>query len=286
MNRRDGALLLIVALGSVVPSLAHAALQPQDATVAKTVITPRAGGENLLKAGAWRAFEKGFRRDGGAFVCDNGADTKARRGASQTVMLDQKRPAPIIATAWSRAEAITGSADSDYALYLDLVYADGSSLWGQVASFTPGNHDWQERRVVIVPDRPVSSVTVNLLLRHHGGRASFRDAKLQTVIAPDGGTVFDGVPVVPQGKVMQGFQVRDVAAASDFVRVERSALGLELEITKSAVSNAVFYDAALRDTTGKDRAVTLVFAVPVAAQGLRWLDDPRRASAVEPGEST
>jgi hypothetical protein len=249
----------------------------------KAVITPKTAGENLLKADAWYPFEKGFQPDGASFVCDNGADTKARRGASQTVELRQERPAPIVATAWSRAEGVTGSADSDYALYLDLTYADGSSFWGQSASFRTGNHDWEQAHVIVVPQRPVRCVTVNLLLRHHGGKAVFRDAELRTVAAPDGGTVFDGVPVVPQGEPAHGFQVRDVAASGDFVRIDRAALGLELETTRSSASGADFVAATLRDTTGKDRAVTLVFAVPVAAQGLRWLDDPRRATAVEPG---
>jgi len=286
MNRQNTRLVfLTLALGSVGFSPAGAAPPTRDGTVAKAVVGPNAAGENVLKADAWRAFEKGFRRDGGTFVCDNGADTKARRGASQTVVLDQKRPAPIVVTAWSRAEGVTGSADSDYALYLDLIYADGSSLWDQVASFKTGDHDWEQGRVVVVPERPVRSVTVNLLLRHHGGSAIFRDAQVRTLAAPDGGTVFDGVPIVRPGEAGQGFQVRDLAAGGDFVRIERSALGLELELetAKSSAPSGVFFDATLRDTTGKDRALTLVFAVPVAAQGLRWLDDPRRVTAVEPG---
>lgn len=276
-------LLLTLALGWVAASPAEAALPPPDGAVTKAVLTPKAAGENLLKADAWRGLERGFRRDGRTFVCDNGPDTTARRGASQTVVLHQERPAPIVATAWSRAEGVTGSADSGYALYLDLAYADGSSLQGQTASFRTGDHDWQQAEVVIVPERPVKSVTVNLLLRHHGGKAIFRDAAVRTGTAPDGGTVFDGVPVVPQGEVGPGFQVRDVAAGGDFVRIERAALGLELETTKSTAPGAIFFEATLRDRTGKDRALTLVFAVPVAAQGLRWLDDPRRATAVEPG---
>ncbi len=284
MNGQNSKLVLLaLALGPASPFAAEAVPPLHDGAVTKAVITPKAAGENLLKAGDWHAFERGFRREGGTIVCDNGADTEARRGAFQIVVLDQKRPAPIVATAWSRAEGVTGSADSDYALYLDLTYADGSPLWGQAASFKTGGHDWQQGRLVIVPERPVRSVTVNLLLRNHGGKAGFRDAELRTVTAPDGGTVFDGVPVVQKGEVGQGFQVRDAGRGGDFVRIGRSALGLQLETTNSTAPNATFFDATLRDTTGKDRALTLVFAVPVAAHGLRWLDDPRRATDVEPG---
>ena len=41
-------------------------------------------------------------------------------------------------------------------------------------------------------------------------------------------------------------------------------------------------DVTLTDTTGKDRAVTLLYAVPVDGPRLRWLDDPRRSTAVQP----
>src|SRR5262245_25331625 len=108
MNCQDTRLLLLtLALGSVASSPAEAALPRPDGAVTKAVLTPKAAGENLLKADAWRGFERGFRRDGRTFVCDNGPDTKARRGASQTVVLHQERPAPIVATAWSRAEGVT-----------------------------------------------------------------------------------------------------------------------------------------------------------------------------------
>jgi hypothetical protein len=290
MNARySRVIVLALSLESVALPLAAAATPPRERAVTKTVITPKAAGKNLLKADAWIAFEKGFRRDGATFACDNDGDAKARRGASQTVVLEQKQPAPIVATASSRAEGVGGAADSDYALYIDLTYADGSPLWGQVASFSTGDHDWQQGQVVIVPERPVRSVTVNLLFRHHRGKAIFRDAALRTVTAPEGGTLFDGVPVVRQGEAGHGFQIRDVAAGSDFVRIESSALGLELETMKSTVAGAgtgtgaTFFDATLRDKTSKDRAVTLVFAVPVMADGLRWLDDPNRATAIQPG---
>ena len=39
----------------------------------------------------------------------------------------------------------------------------------------------------------------------------------------------------------------------------------------------------LSDTLGKDRAVTLLYALPVAGPRLRWLDDPRRSTVIVPG---
>jgi hypothetical protein len=253
-----------------------------DAEVAKAVLDAAASGENLLKPDAWRAWGQGFEREGDAFVCDNGGDASAQRGASQNVVLDQTRPEPIVATASSRAEGVTGSPDGNYAIYLDLVFTDGTQLWGQTAPFSTGSHDWQDRRVVVVPDKPIRSLSFHLLLRGHGGKAWFRDPRLHVVAAPEGAFLFDGVPVTPRGAAVEGFQVRDVAAGGDFVRIDREALGLKLDFTESEDGGARLFDVTISDTTGKDRAVTLVYTIPIAGHGLRWLDDPRRATPVEP----
>ncbi|MGB2820931.1 MAG: hypothetical protein WBF17_08120, partial [Phycisphaerae bacterium] len=130
---------------------ANGAEASADGAVVKRVIRAAGEGGNLLKDGAWGPWQKGFRREGEAFVCDNGTDGKVQRGASQTVVLDQKRPEPIVAAAWSKAEGVGGSAGSDYSLYLDLLYADGTPLWGQTAPFDVGTHDWQRREVLVFP---------------------------------------------------------------------------------------------------------------------------------------
>jgi hypothetical protein len=269
----------IVSLLGLAVAVPVVASRAGDGAVAKAVLTSQAAGANLLWPSGWHPFDRGYRLEGGRFVCDNGTDTKVERGVSQTVMLDQKRPAPIVATAWSRAVGVTGTADSDYALYIDLTYADGTPLWGQTAPFKAGTHDWQQARVEIVPEKPVKSVTVNLLLRHQGGKAEFRDAELRAVTAPRGGAVFDGVPVVPKREALAGFQVRDVAAGGDFVELNQKALGLELELR----NDRGFNDVTVRDTTGKDRAITLVYTEPFSPQGASWLGDMGAPKPVEPG---
>lgn len=278
MRRRRAAFIgLFLTFGST------AAFAARDGEVVKAAIRAGDAGPNLLKPGAWRAFHDGYKEEGGRFVCDNGGDARAVRGVSQTVVFDPPRPAPMVATARSRAEGVGGTPDADYAVYVDLVYADGTPLWGQTATFHTGTHDWAQARVLIVPEKPVRSVTVNLLLRKHSGRAEFRDAELRAVDAPKGGTLFDGVPVVSRSTPAQGFQVRDAAAGGDFVVIDRAALGLTLETATETRDGVTHVTATLRDTTGKDRAVTLVYTVPVSPAGLRWLDDPRHATPVTAG---
>jgi hypothetical protein len=240
-------------------------------------------GENLLATGPWRPWQRGFQREGELLVCDNGNDAGAQRGASQTVTFNQTRPEPIVAVTWSKAEGVTGSPDANYALYLDLVYTDGTPLWGQTAPFAVGTHDWQRRQVVVLPEKPVRSVSFHMLLRSHGGKASFRDAELRVVTTPQGACMFDGVPVVCRAAPAEGFQVRDVAAGGDFVQIGREALGLTLSTEATRRGGVELVDVTLSDTTGRDRAVTLLYAVPVSEKDLLWLHDPRESRAVEPG---
>ena len=243
------------------------------------------GGPNILQSDRWQPWQSGFTVDSDGFVCDNGSDANIQRGASQTVVLEQTRPEPIVAVASSRAEGIGGSPDNNYALYLDLAYMDGTNLWGQAVPFDVGTHTWQTRRVTVVPEKPVRTVSMHLLLRGHAGKAWFRDPSLQVLNTPAGATRFDGVPVVPVLPAAAGFQVRDVAADSDFVRIESAALDLQLHIDATARPDAdgEFFDVTLTDTSGRDRAVSLVYSVPVPAQNAQWLVDPRRAEAVTSG---
>lgn len=264
-------------LGLALPfAAACAGTEPADGEVLKHALAGRrTAGPNLLKPDAWRAYEAGFVATQGLFVCDNGP-AAARRGVVQHVELDQRTPQPVIASAWSRAEGVGGGRDSDYALYLDLTYADGTPLWGQTAAFATGSHDFERREVVVLPEKPVKSLSFYLLLRGgHSGRASFRDAELRTVGTPEGSCVFDGVPVTPAAVPSEGFQLRDAAAGSDFVRIGRRALGVDLEVRR----DGDFFDATLTATGGADRAVTLVYAIPVAGDGWRWLAGPRRSEA-------
>jgi hypothetical protein len=282
------AAVLLAARGNALAGADATATAPADGAVVKQVLQALATGQNLLKADAWRPWQKGFQPQGQEMVCDNAADPTAQRGASQTVVLNQARADPIVATAWSKAEAVGAGGEQDYCLYLDLLYADGTPLWGQIDPFETGTHDWQQRQVIVFPAKPVKSLSFHLLLRRHTGKAFFRDARLSVLTPPAGAGVFDGVPVTMKAPPAEGFQVRDVAVGGDFLRIDRQALGLRLKCTKSQQKDATFFDVELTDTTGKDRAVTLVYAVPMPVPAWTpvapvWFEGPRRTVLVEPG---
>ena len=128
---------------------------------------------------------------------------------------------------------MTGTIDSDYALYLDLEFNDGTELWGQVAGFRTGTHDWQREEVVLFPEKPIKAVDFNLLFRAHAGKAWFREPVLRPVNAQASSVPFDGMHVVSRGPAAEGFQARDVAAESDFVRITKEAIGLRLDVSQT-----------------------------------------------------
>ncbi len=253
------------------------------AEVVKRVLDAQQAGGNLLDSNDWRPWQAGFTRDGETFICDNGDDAQVQRGLSQTVTLDQTRPEPIVATAWSKADTVGGGRNSDYALYLDLVYEDGTPLWGQVDTFNVGSHDWEKAKVMILPEKPVRSVTVNLLLRRHTGKALFRDLQLQVLQPPAGASLFDGVPVSQEQSPVEGFQVRDVGTNSNFFAFNHPVLDLQLDTQETQKDDVTYFDVTLSDTSGRDRAITLVYAIPVAATQCEWLGDPRRSERVAKG---
>lgn len=266
--------------------IGRSAEDPNDTSeglVVKRVLDAEDAGENLLDSNSWRPWGEGFTRDEGVFLCDNGSDAQIQRGVSQTVVLDQTQPEPIVASAWSQAEGIGGGRNSDYALYLDLTYQDGTPLWGQVDTFSVGTHDWEKAEVMIFPEKPVRSVAFHMLLRRHTGKASFRDAELRVLRPPAGACLFDGIAISPMMRAREGFQVRDVAANTDFLAFRDLALDLKLECQTASTDGVTFFDVVLSDRSGRDRAVTLIYAIPLPAAQCTWFDDPRRTRPVEPG---
>lgn len=254
------------------------------AEVRKRVMQTMEGGENLLKTDAWRGYGAGYEREGEVFICRNPADGgDVTRGAAQSLVLNQTEPAPIYAEAESSAMGVDGGADSDYALYLDLVYQDGTPLWGQVAAFQTGTHDWERRSVIIFPEKPVRSVSVYLLFRHHKGEARFRAPRLVADQLPRQAGYFDGLPVQVLQPGVGGLQLRDVAAGGDFVEGVDGALEFGLEVERTGDGDVHWWDVTLEDRSGRDRAITLVYSLPLSGEGWTWWRGPREAEVVAGG---
>jgi hypothetical protein len=135
---------------------------------------------------SWLRYDKGgyaadysVKHGGGrSIVCENTSADQAS-GAYQAFDLNQTSPTPILIGGWSKAENVSGTADGNYALYADIAYTDGSNLYGQIAPFEVGTHDWQSASVTIRPEKPVKGLTLYALFRYKTGKVWFDDVSLQ-----------------------------------------------------------------------------------------------------------
>ena len=81
-----------------------------------------------------------------------------------------------------------------------------------------------------------------------------------------------------------GFAVRDAARGSPWIPVDDSGcrdLDLALDARWEAAGDHLSIEGELRDLSGKDRAVSLSFLVPVDAFGWSWGEDARRSRRID-----
>lgn len=119
-----------------------------------------------------------------------------RQGAAQFVSLNQTTPEPVVLRAFSKARDVASSEPvvldtpaarrrhfdaregHAYCMHLYLDYQDGQ--WPEVhtALFSPGTHDWEEKRLRVEPKRPVKTAMVLLEFHQAQGAAWFDDLSL------------------------------------------------------------------------------------------------------------
>ncbi len=232
------------------------------------------------------------RGGGTAAWCANPEPRQA--GIGQWLPLNQVAPAPVLVKGWSRARNVSGSRDSEYSLYVDVICTDGDPIWGLNAPFDPGTHDWQEQQLLVRVGRPIRQLRVYGLFRGRTGEAWFDDFSVRPLLT---GGLFDGLAVKPPvarpavagyrattgnglsvyhddatGTVAEvsvgdrtltpagrtgGWMARDVAAGSDWYGFQDGlcqALGLRLEVQWEAQADHLRLKGRLVDLRGGDGA--------------------------------
>jgi hypothetical protein len=96
-------------------------------------------------------------------------------GASQTIVLNQQAPRPIVVRGHAKAENVSGHPGRSFSVYVDIYYTDGTPLYGQTIDWQTGTTDWQYGEMTIKPAKPIRNVNVYLLLRGQSGTAWFDD---------------------------------------------------------------------------------------------------------------
>jgi hypothetical protein len=236
----------------------------------------------ISSADYWTPYGSGYSlvndvyHSGGRAIRCVAGDSSSTYGAHQTIVLDQKSAVPVTITGWSRAADVDGESDADYSIYADIVYTDGTPLWGSTTSFDTGTHGWQERKLLILPDKPIRQITVYALFRNHAGSVWFDDFN----VSDEGSALlFDDQPILPpsfsQGK-NSGWFIRDVAASSPILALKpgSSTLGVSAIWSHTASSGPTTF-LTLRNRTDRSRAVSVYFVERFAPENVVWYNDIR-----------
>ena len=253
------------------------------AALAASLVSGAAETVRVLGLDAARPYERGFTRDGDEIVVDNGDDAARRAGAVWSLALNQTEARPFTVRTEARCERGPGGTRTRaFSLYVDLVYMDGDHLWGQTADFAPDpQRGWRAGTVTVIPAKPVRSASVYCLYRGLPGRVRFRAPAVRIREQADL-ALFDAQPValgdLPRHEA--GFLVRDVQRADDGyapIPVGGEAKGVRLSVVETLAADGATYRVTIEDRTGRDRALTLVYAWPLPAGDLVFEEDPRTA---------
>ena len=230
---------------------------------------------------AWSAYGQGYQIDtqvhhGGAQSLTLSELGRVGRhpGRSGSTRLISRRAIPILVTGWSKAQEIDGVADNDYAIYVDVTYTDGTSLWGQTAPFETGSHGWQHQQLMIFPSKPVRFINVYALFRNHTGTAWFDDFDATEVTSD---SLFDGQnlapPVLPHG-AQSGWFVRDVAAGTPLrqITASKATLGLRLDSPKAMQGGQIVQAMLHNQTSQESSRHDLLCRAFRGAQTIWWND--------------
>lgn len=111
----------------------------------------------------WNYFQVGFEintdeyHSGSRSLRCVSADAETQYGVYQVISLNQQDALPLVIGGWSKAENVAGSIGSGYSVYVDAYYNDGEPLWGQIAPFSVGTHDWEYQEQLIIPEKPIAT---------------------------------------------------------------------------------------------------------------------------------
>ncbi|MBO3803035.1 MAG: hypothetical protein JTT11_04050 [Candidatus Brockarchaeota archaeon] len=215
-------------------------------------------------ADGWNAYFSGYSRGaephgGSSSLKASATDASIAAGGYQVVRFGELQPGcrTLKVSGWSRAEAVSGMADDDYSIYVDVTYADGSHLWGQTARFDVGTHGWQYAQKIIELEKPVAELYVYCLFRHHAGTAWFDDICIVETS--------QAIPRVEGRVARQDREIVETAA------MQGSKIGLEARFR--GMDRAIKVDVNATDMSGLDRALSLSFSLPLDLTGWIWGND-------------
>lgn len=197
-----------------------------------------------------------------------------------TVTVSRNGPEPMVVTIAGTAEKPLPNGTGG--ITMGLSYVEGGYCWGDraVLDFSKGGR--QEAKVTVLSAHQLYSV-----FAYYSAKPGITlEPPKYEFFKPSGDAILDGVPVMaPAGLGKASFLVRDAKdAKSGFARIAdgETVKGLRMKQSGENRGGARFFSGRIEDRTQKDRAVTLLYAVPLPEGEITWWDDPRRSRAADP----
>jgi len=139
------------------------------------VLPPVVGPPKLVKNGGfegspgneWSNYMSGFTVDQTYKHSGDQSIKISNGGARQWVSLTAEAGSQVTIRGYSKAVG-TSVGLWDYGIYADVSYADGSYLWGQIAKFPGGTHDFTlgEKTFVVPAGKTVTGMSVYAMYRN------------------------------------------------------------------------------------------------------------------------
>lgn len=140
------------------------------------------GGFEVDPSTDWINYMEGFAVDQTYKHSGNQSIKIENGGARQWVTLTAEAGSQVTFKGYSKAVG-TSTGLWDYGIYADVAYTDGSYLWGQIANFPGGTHDWTlgEKTFEVPTGKTVSGMSMYAMYRNDpiaNGVAYFDDIEV------------------------------------------------------------------------------------------------------------
>lgn len=191
-----------------------------------------------------------------------------------TVAVSRNGPEPMVVTiAGTAAKPIPYGTGG---ITLGLNYVDGNYSWGYRTALDFSKGGRQEAKLTVLSGRQLYSAYTYYSAPEG---VELEPPKFE-FFRPAGDALLDGVPVANPRKFNRAsFLVRDVKAESGYARLMdgKNVKGLVFAQTVKNHNGDRLLTGRVEDATGHDRAITLLYAVPLPKGKIMWWDDPRRS---------
>ena len=118
----------------------------------------------------------------------NATDAKQQYGLKQRIVLNgvEGNGLTFYVGGYSKSLNMSGIANADYALYVDVEYSDGSSSNGHFVPFSTGTHDWEYQNMLIAATKAVKALTLFGIVQNKTGAAWFGEFAVIPIVRSSG----------------------------------------------------------------------------------------------------